>query len=170
MYRLMIIDDEYMIHLSLRKLVETSGLDIIVTGEAEDGEEALELLDGSCPDIVVTDIRMPRMDGLAFIGAAQQRRNGIRFIILSGYDHFEYAQQAIRYGVSNFLLKPVDPDQFLESLSIVYEQLKKGRRALDSAERLAGKIPGAGERAGLGDLEHGSNGGDGGDLESLRAL
>ena len=123
MYRLMIIDDEYMIHLSLRKLVETSGLDITVTAEAEDGAEALELLDSSHPDIIVTDIRMPEVDGLAFIHAAQKRRKGIRFIILSGYNHFEYAQQAIQYGVSHFLLKPVDPDLFLQSLSLVYNDL-----------------------------------------------
>lgn len=123
MYRLMIIDDEYMIHLSLRKLVESSGLNITVTAEAEDGVEALELLDSSNPDIVVTDIRMPEMDGLSFIKSAQQRKKGIHFIILSGYSHFEYAQQAIQYGVSHFLLKPVDPDLFLQSLSLVYSDL-----------------------------------------------
>ncbi|MFC7681433.1 response regulator [Paenibacillus sp. GCM10028914] len=123
MYRLMIIDDEYMIHLSLRKLVETSGLEIEVTAEAEDGQEALELLESSSPDIIVTDIRMPEMDGLSFIHAAQQRKQGLRFIILSGYSHFEYAQQAIQYGVSHFLLKPVDPELFLQSLSLVYNEL-----------------------------------------------
>ena len=67
MYRIMLIDDEYAIHLSLRKLVERSGLHIVVTGEAEDGVEALQMLEDSRPDIIVTDICMPEMDGLEFI-------------------------------------------------------------------------------------------------------
>ncbi|MFF2157684.1 helix-turn-helix domain-containing protein [Paenibacillus chitinolyticus] len=130
MYRMMIVDDEYMIHLSVRKMVETSGLDIIIAGEAEDGEEALRLLGSCSPDIVLTDIRMPELDGLSFIEAAKKRNERTQFIILSGYSDFEYARQAIRFGVSDFLLKPVDPDQFREALRRAYDQLASSETKL----------------------------------------
>ncbi|WP_372635298.1 response regulator [Cohnella sp.] len=125
MYRLLIVDDEHMIHLSLRKLVESSGLDIEVIGDAEDGAEALRLLERQEADLVVTDIRMPEMDGLAFIERAQRLHPGIGFMILSGYNSFEYARQAMKYGVSDFLLKPIDPDQFLAALQEMVANLRK---------------------------------------------
>ncbi|MFD0712056.1 helix-turn-helix domain-containing protein [Paenibacillus sp. GCM10027626] len=125
MYRMMIVDDEHMIHLSLRKLVESSGLQITIAAEAEDGAEALQLLEETRPDIVVTDIRMPELDGLSFIEAALERKKGTRFIILSGYNNFEYARQAIKFGVADFLLKPVDPDQFLQALQQLYNELQQ---------------------------------------------
>lgn len=123
MYRLMIVEDEQAIHRSLRKLVETSGMNIRIAGEAEDGAEALAMLGETAPDIVVTDIRMPEMDGLAFIKAAREAHPRIRFIILTGYERFDYAREALRYGVSEFLLKPVDPDQFLATLAKLLGEL-----------------------------------------------
>ncbi|MBB6671208.1 response regulator transcription factor [Cohnella nanjingensis] len=126
MYRLMIVEDEQAIHRSLRKLVETSGMDIRIEGEAEDGAEALAMLEETAPDIVVTDIRMPEMDGLAFIKAAREAHPRIRFIILTGYERFDYAREALRYGVSEFLLKPVDPDQFLHTLAKLLGELAHG--------------------------------------------
>lgn len=126
MYRLMIVEDEQAIHRSLRKLVETSGLDIRIEGEAEDGAEALAMLEEAAPDIVVTDIRMPEMDGLAFIKAAREAHPRIRFIVLTGYERFDYAREALRYGVSEFLLKPVDPDQFLQTLEKLLGELAHG--------------------------------------------
>ncbi|MFD3274505.1 response regulator [Paenibacillus dendritiformis] len=131
MYRVMIVDDEHMIHLSLRKLIETSGLELIVAGEAEDGAEALSLLGRCEPDIVITDICMPEMDGLALIQEVKKRREGIRFIIVSGYAEFDYARQAIRYGVTDFLLKPIEPEPFIATLRHVQLQLD------ESASRFA---------------------------------
>ncbi|GGD50189.1 response regulator [Paenibacillus nasutitermitis] len=130
MYRMMIIDDERMIHLSIRKLVETSGLPVVIAGEAEDGAEALNLLESVNPDIIVTDICMPEMDGLAFIQRAKDNRKSIHFIILTGHERFEFAQQALRYGVRDFLLKPVNPDQFIESLQQVCSLLSDGEGRL----------------------------------------
>lgn len=138
MYRLMIVDDEYMIHRSLRKLVESSGLALEVTADAEDGAEALQVLQEQDIDIVVTDIHMPEMNGLAFIEAAQRLRQGIGFIILSGYNDFEYARQAIRFGVSDFLLKPIEPELFLSSLQTMMSNLEiKERRFARHNEWLA---------------------------------
>ncbi|GIP06520.1 hypothetical protein J28TS4_49270 [Paenibacillus lautus] len=123
MYRIMMIDDEYAIHLSLRKLVERSGLRIEVAGEAEDGVEALEMLENSRPDIIVTDICMPEMDGLEFIRRVRESHAQMHFIILSGHDNFEFARQAMRYGVSDFLLKPIDPAQFHATLERACREL-----------------------------------------------
>lgn len=123
MYRIMLIDDEYAIHLSLRKLVERSGLHIVVTGEAEDGVEALQMLEDSRPDIIVTDICMPEMDGLEFIRRVRESHPQMHFIILSGHDNFEFARQALRYGVSDFLLKPIDPAQFQATLERACREL-----------------------------------------------
>lgn len=123
MYRIMMIDDEYAIHLSLRKLVERSGLRIVVTGEAEDGVEALQMLENSRPDIIVTDICMPEMDGLEFIRRVRESHPQMHFIILSGHDNFEFARQALRYGVSDFLLKPIDPAQFHTTLERACREL-----------------------------------------------
>ncbi|WP_339295772.1 response regulator [Paenibacillus sp. FSL W7-1279] len=123
MYRIMLIDDEYAIHLSLRKLVERSGLRFEVAGEAEDGVEALELLEDSRPDIIVTDICMPEMDGLEFIRRVRESHPQMFFIILSGHDNFEFARQALRYGVSDFLLKPIDPAQFQTTLERACREL-----------------------------------------------
>ncbi|MEC0305516.1 response regulator [Paenibacillus lautus] len=123
MYRIMMIDDEYAIHLSLRKLVERSGLPIAVAGEAEDGFEALQMLENSRPDIIVTDICMPEMDGLEFIRRVRESHPQMHFIILSGHDNFEFARQALRYGVSDFLLKPIDPAQFHTTLERACREL-----------------------------------------------
>ncbi|MEX3617693.1 response regulator transcription factor [Paenibacillus glucanolyticus] len=123
MYRLMMIDDEYAIHLSMRKLVERSGLQVEITGEAEDGAEALQMLEDSRPDLIVTDICMPEMDGLEFIRRVRETHAHMQFIILSGHDNFEFARQAMRYGVSDFLLKPIDPEQFHTTLKRACKEL-----------------------------------------------
>lgn len=123
MYRLLMIDDEYAIHLSMRKLVEKSGLPIEITGEAEDGVEALQMLEDSRPDLIVTDICMPEMDGLEFIRRVRENHAQMHFIILSGHDNFEFARQAMRYGVSDFLLKPIDPVQFHTTLERACKEL-----------------------------------------------
>ncbi|GAB6929066.1 hypothetical protein JCM10914A_30490 [Paenibacillus sp. JCM 10914] len=123
MYRLMMIDDEYAIHLSMRTLIESSGLALEIIGEAEDGAEAMDMVQDAVPDIIVTDICMPEMDGLEFIRQVRELHRHIHFIILSGHDNFEFARQALRYGVSDFLLKPLDPKQFQQTLANACREL-----------------------------------------------
>ncbi|CAM3723197.1 response regulator [Marinicrinis lubricantis] len=122
-YRVLIVDDEYMIHLSLKKLIQDSALPFDVVAEAEDGSEALNAFEQHLPEIVITDIWMPEMDGLAFIESAKHLKPNTLFIILSGYNEFEYAQKAIRFGVSDFLLKPIVPEQLHHTLHAMYEKL-----------------------------------------------
>ena len=101
----------------------------LAAGSAEDGKEALQLLDSVSPHIVITDICMPEMDGLEFIKSAKEKFPSIIFIILSGYSDFEYAQKAIRYGVTDFLLKPIVPEQFMQTLNQIYMKLKGNEHA-----------------------------------------
>ena len=92
MYRLMIVDDEYMIHRSLRKLVESSGLALEVTADAEDGAEALQVLQEQDIDIVVTDIHMPEMNGISFLRKFTHRK----FKVVYTTAHVEHAFEAYK--------------------------------------------------------------------------
>ncbi|WP_211748734.1 helix-turn-helix domain-containing protein [Paenibacillus sp. Marseille-Q4541] len=127
MYKVIIADDEYMIHRSLAKLVESSGLPFRVAGEAEDGEEALILLEEQ-PALIITDICMPGIDGLDLIEKARETCPDVLFLIISGYGEFEYAQRALRLGVEDFLLKPVSPDKFQQTLTTIHLRLEKQKR------------------------------------------
>ncbi len=124
MYSVIIVDDEQMIHLSLRKIIASSNLDFEVIGEAEDGLEALELVQRTSPDVVITDIYMPELDGLDFIEQARETHPNLIFVILSGYNDFNFAQKSIRFGVSEFLLKPIEPHKLLETLQTIQEKLQ----------------------------------------------
>ncbi|UOQ47653.1 response regulator [Gracilibacillus caseinilyticus] len=129
MYNVIIVDDEHMILLSLQKLLEGLEDKFSIAGVAEDGQEALHLLDNHSIDIVITDICMPEMDGLELIEKARNIDSKIKFIIISGYDDFSYAQTAIRFGVSDFILKPIVPDQILSIMDNMYSQMQTNKRS-----------------------------------------
>jgi two-component system, response regulator YesN len=124
--KLMIVDDEAIILQGLQHMVRRADtLFTEVTG-VTDSVEALRLMDTLRPDLVITDIQMPEMNGLELIREAQ-RKQVKRFVILTGYDVFEYAQQAVRLGAVDYLLKPIDPKELASllvrlSLEIVEEQ------------------------------------------------
>jgi two-component system, response regulator YesN len=111
--KVIIADDEPIVLEGLRWLIDWNSLGFELVGEAYDGEDALKLMEDCRPDLVITDIRMPVIDGLSLIGLASERYPLTQFIILSGYADFEYARQAIRHGVSYYLTKPLD-DRELE--------------------------------------------------------
>ncbi|MBD2861282.1 response regulator transcription factor [Paenibacillus oceani] len=129
MYTVIVADDEYMVKRSLSKLIETSGEPFRVAGEAEDGREALELADRLSPDLIITDIRMPVMDGLELIEALKHRKGTAEIVVLSGYDDFGYAQRALRAGVFDYLLKPVKPQLLVALLQRLSDKLGKNRHA-----------------------------------------
>lgn len=106
-YRIMLIDDETFIRARLKRLIEQSGLPFEIAGEAKNGEEALRLIEDCFPHVAITDIQMPRMDGLDFIKELRRRKPDIRVLILTGFDRFEYAREALRCKVDDFLLKPL---------------------------------------------------------------
>lgn len=124
MYSVLIVDDEKLIKRSIKVLITSYATHFKVVGEANDGKEGLSLNQKLTPDLIITDIRMPKLNGLKFIQEAKSYNQSTKFIIVSGYDEFEYAQKALRFGVVDFLLKPIKPDQFLETLRKVYHQLE----------------------------------------------
>ncbi|GAB2693348.1 response regulator [Paenibacillus thermoaerophilus] len=108
MYHLLLVEDEDVIRRGIRSLVAQVSKEFVVAGEAAHGREALDYLDRELPDAVLTDIRMREMDGLQLIGKIRERYADIPIAVISGYGDFSYAQQAMRYGVTDYLLKPID--------------------------------------------------------------
>jgi len=119
----LIVEDESLIKRSLVKLVSDSSLEFNVVGEASDGSEGLELCKSLMPQVVITDIKMPLLNGLDFIKNVRNLGLQCEFVILSGYGDFVYAQEAIRYGVLDYLLKPIKPEQLYMTLRKVKNKL-----------------------------------------------
>ncbi|MBP1963297.1 response regulator [Paenibacillus aceris] len=137
MYSVLIVDDEVMIKHSLTKLIDGSQYGFRVNGEAEDGSEALALWERLKPDLIITDISMPVMDGLELIEEIRKRSQDTEIVILSGYDDFGYAQQAIRYGITDYVLKPVRQELLENLLRKVADRLdQKGRSFKERGQRL----------------------------------
>ena len=119
MYKVMLVDDEKFIRKSLLNRIPWDRWDLRVEAEAENGVEALQLMEQIRPQIVFVDIRMPLMDGLGFIQEARRRYSDTHYIIISAYDDFDYARQAIGLGVDDYILKPVkvpDVEKVLEKV------------------------------------------------------
>ncbi len=117
MIKVVIADDEENVCQLIRGLIDWKSLDMEIVGVAHNGVEALELIKTLSPDLMITDIRMPGYDGLEMIQRAKMIKDNLDFIIISGYRHFEYAQNAIKYGVSDYLLKPIKKEDFLIALN-----------------------------------------------------
>lgn len=116
MYRVIIIEDETTVRRGIVLTIDWFSLDCIIVGEAANGEEGLELVLRLSPDIVITDVKMPRMDGVEMIQKLRQAGCRSRFIILTAYSDFKYAQSALRLGVSDYLLKPLKDGELEEAV------------------------------------------------------
>src|SRR5437762_6846706 len=115
--RIVIADDEYLAISTLRSMLEESGIPLEIIGEATNGEELILQVRQIQPDAVFVDIRMPKLNGLEAIRAARETAPQTEWFILTGFPEFEYAQEAIRLGVSSYLLKPINPDEVRKVLS-----------------------------------------------------
>ncbi|WMJ86882.1 response regulator transcription factor [Anaerocolumna sp. MB42-C2] len=129
MYRLLIVEDDSTIRRGLVKIIEEMGLPVETIQEAENGQSALALCESFFPHIIITDIRMPLMDGLEFIATIDQEQPGLSFVIISGYSDFDYAKKAIQYGVKEYLLKPIEKEELKTALLRIIEQLKEKSEA-----------------------------------------
>jgi two-component system, response regulator YesN len=133
-YRVLIIDDEEVICAGMRSMVEQLGLpEIGEVALAYDGEEAVARFREKRPDIVITDIRLHDMSGLDVIRQAQRLDPRPRFIVLSGYDDFGYAQEAIRLGVVDYVLKPASREELEAALKAAMLSLKEPLTGADEA-------------------------------------
>ncbi|MBP3637989.1 MAG: response regulator [Clostridia bacterium] len=123
MYRVVLVDDEHLIVEGLSKVVKWESLGCQVVGTASDGREGLALIRQEKPDMVLTDIRMPNMDGLTMLAALQSEFPQMQVTVLTAYRDFDYAQRAINLGVCRYLLKPSKMNELEEAISTMKERL-----------------------------------------------
>ena len=125
MYRVLLVDDEPIICKGLRDTIEWDSLGLEISGEAHNGADALKLVQSSQPHIMITDIRMPVMDGIQLIKAIRALNLNIRIIILSGFSDYAFLKEAIRLGVDSYLLKPIDNDELISNLNDLVLNIEK---------------------------------------------
>ena len=126
MYKAIIVDDEQIFRETLISRINWETCNLEVCGQARDGLEALALIERTAPDIVICDIKMPRLDGLGVLQRLPAPEN-IKFIIVSGYNDFEFTRQAIKYGAFDYLLKPGDDEELIGVLLRAVESLDRIR-------------------------------------------
>ena len=116
MYKVLLVDDEPFILEGLNYLINWSELGLEIAGQASNGTEAMDIIENEPIHILITDIKMPKMDGLELIRNVKKMDLNIRFIILSGYDDFEYVKAAIKLGIENYILKPLNQEELTSTL------------------------------------------------------
>lgn len=136
--KLFLVEDEVMTLHALQRKIEDLNREWMVVGTASNGVEALSLISAAKPDVVLTDIRMPDMDGIALVEKLRERGSPVLPVIISGYQEFEYAKQAIRLGVEEYLLKPVNPEELSDCLEKCARRLKSRRSRDNVASFLVG--------------------------------
>lgn len=129
MYRVFLADDEPWSLEVLKNVIDWTEQGFVISGEADDGELALKRILNLKPDLVVSDIRMPGLDGLELLEEIRNRKLDTQVLLISGYTDFEYARQALLYGCMGYLVKPVDEKELLKYLQKVKELLKEKKEA-----------------------------------------
>lgn len=127
MYTYLIVDDEMIERKGIRMLLARMNIRENIL-EASNGEEALEVFEKEKIDVLLTDINMPFMDGIELLSRIHEEYPGTETVIFSGYDEFSYAKKAISYGVSAYILKPVNPEEFEKVVGEINEKLAKSER------------------------------------------
>ncbi len=128
MFKVFLVEDEIVVREGIRKNIIWEQYGFIYAGDASDGELALPLIRQIQPDLLITDIKMPFMDGLSLIELVRQELPKTKIVIISGYDDFSYAQQAIRSGVEQYLLKPIMKEKMVETLIGIRNKMEEEQR------------------------------------------
>lgn len=123
MYKVVLIDDEYIIVEGLKRVVRWADYNCTVVGTGEDAQSGAELIRREKPDIVFTDIRMPGQDGLSMLAGLRSEFPDMLVTVLTGFRDFDYAQEAIRLGVTRYLLKPSKMEEINEALQVMTAKL-----------------------------------------------
>lgn len=132
-YKVFLVEDEIVTREGIRDNVDWESVGFDFCGEAQDGEVALPLIEKTQPDVLITDIKMPFMDGLQLCKIVKEQMPWVKIIVLSGHDEFEFAQSAVKLGVSEYLLKPISAAELqtvLQSVAVVLDQERKERATL----------------------------------------
>ncbi|KAI4446806.1 Protein-glutamate methylesterase/protein-glutamine glutaminase [Eubacterium plexicaudatum ASF492] len=135
MIKIFLVEDEIIIREAIHKMIPWESYGFEFAGEAKDGEMALPAIRSIRPDVLITDIKMPFMDGLTLSRLVLKELPDTKIVIVSGYDEFEYARQAISLGVEQYLLKPVSKSAFIEVLEKIREKYEKEVEQKDYMEK-----------------------------------
>lgn len=119
--KVMLVEDEKGIREGLKVLLENTIKGYTVLWEAADGERALEIMEIEIPDLVITDVRMPKMNGIDFIKFLMQKHKNIPVLIISGYDDYAYIREALKLGVKDYLLKPISRHELANTLDYLLQ-------------------------------------------------
>ncbi|MBR5356441.1 MAG: response regulator, partial [Lachnospiraceae bacterium] len=138
--KVFLADDEIVVREGIRESFPWDETPYVLVGEAPDGEMAIPMIRDTNPDIVITDIRMPFMDGIELCRILHAQMPWIGIIVLSGYDEFEYARQCIQLGVREYLLKPINAEELKAVLDKVSAQIKAERNTFEHAESLRARM------------------------------
>lgn len=140
MIKVVIADDEENVCRLIRGLIDWPSIDMEIVGTAHNGVEALDMIRSLDPDLMISDIRMPGYDGLEMIRRAKEIKQNLDFIIISGYRHFEYAQNAIQYGVGDYLLKPIKKEDFMLALNKMHDRYLQRTEQMSKEDRMREQI------------------------------
>lgn len=135
MIKVLIADDELRICELIFRLIDWESLGMSVIAVAHDGRETIKIIKNEMPDIVITDIRMPGYNGVDVIRIGKEYNSDIQFIIISGYSQFDYAQNAIHYGVSDYLLKPVKAEELTKALLRIKNRIDKNNQMYSQVKK-----------------------------------
>lgn len=124
-FTIILADDEQQILYGMKNGIDWESLGFSVVGTAQNGKEALELIEEYHPDLLISDIKMPFMDGLELSKTIHENYINTKIILFSGWDDFEYARTAISYGVSQYIMKPIDYNEMQKLLTTMHEELEK---------------------------------------------
>lgn len=144
MYRVIVADDEVWVIFGIKKLIHRSGLPFEVVGEASNGIRAYEMTKELMPDLLITDIRMPGLNGLELMRKLKEENIAPKVIFISGYAEFEYAKEGLRLGAFDYLLKPVEEEGIAAILQRYMEQQKEeeAKKEEEKKDAAAGKEDG----------------------------
>lgn len=138
MSSILLVDDERWVRTALRKVIERCDQPCQIVRECANGQEALDWLASHEADVVITDVRMPVMDGIALVQALRERTNPPEVVMISGYDDFPYLQFALRAQVADYLLKPVEVEEMRRCLETLLDRLMKAGNSLTESPSGAG--------------------------------
>lgn len=127
MLKMLIVDDDWLISDSLKSLDDWHERNIDVVGTAENGKEAIFWMEKENLDIILTDIRMPEMDGIELTKHIYETESNIHVIIMSGYEEFSYAQKAMKYNAKGYVLKPIDTDELMDAVDRIEKDMNPSK-------------------------------------------
>lgn len=136
MISIMVVDDDYLVLKGIRQTIKWQEYGFQIVGEASNCEDALAVFQETQPDIVITDIRMGEGNGLDLAAAIKAVKPETHFVIISGYEQFEYAKRALEHGISAYLLKPIQNDELLSAMLMIQEKLEERSQIHQIKERI----------------------------------